>query len=132
MKRKSTMMKACVIDDSRGITSSMKAELEKQGIDVTEMWELPEDESELDGFDMLVVDGSGIGNHRHKNGVEFLKAYAPTHKDKLFIHYSGFYTQQTAMELDKLGVICCMKTWNHEAVVKFAIERAADMLSPTT
>ena len=30
-------MKACVIDDSRGITSSLKTQLEKEGIDVTEM-----------------------------------------------------------------------------------------------
>lgn len=120
-------MKACVIDDSRGITSSLKAQLEKEGIDVTEMWRLPEDMSELDGFDMLVVDGSGIGNSKFKNGVEFLKAYAPTCGFKLLIYYSSFYTQQTAEELDRLGVICCLKTWNHEAVVKFALEHAADI-----
>ena len=76
---------------------------------------------------MLVVDGSGIGNSKFKTGVEFLKAYAPTCGFKLLIHYSSFYTQQTAEELDRLGVICCLKTWNHEAVVKFALEHAADI-----
>ena len=71
---------------------------------VTSLTVIPDDLSMLDAFDVLVVDGSGIGNRTYQNGVDFLLAYAPSHSDKRFVHFTGYCERQNMNSLLKLGI----------------------------
>lgn len=120
-------MKVCVIDDCGFIRHALVQDFGNEKIDCEEMHSIPKDLSKLEPFDVLVVDGDGIGNGTYHHGVDFLKDYAPNHKDKLLVHYSGLITKQNGDALKELGVFCIMKGYGTntviDAVVGFAKER---------
>ena len=112
-KRRPTL---AVIDDQgcirRGIVEDFSAEY-----DVTEFSRIPNDLDELNGFDVLIVDGSGIGNLEYRNGVDFLCYYIPLHPEKRYVHYSGFITQGNGNRLTVLGCKCVTKGARHNELI---------------
>lgn len=119
-------MKVCIIDDTRSTTSFFKHDVEVavKNAKVTEKWELPEDESELDDFDVLVVDNSGIGNSTFRSGFDFLKTYARAHPDKLLVFHTGILIHDQMKKLEPLGVKCIEKTWNQAPVIELLKKKA--------
>lgn len=80
-------LKICVIDDA----GFMKSYIEKFSPDseVTQMFRIPDDTACLSEYDVLVVDGQGIGNGKFRNGFEFLNAYEATGSNARVIYHSG-------------------------------------------
>lgn len=80
-------MKILVIDDMSFIAKG----IEKYFPDaqVEHEYGIPADLSELDNYDILVVDNQGIGNGKWKNGEEFLKDYQPNKPNQMVIFHSG-------------------------------------------
>lgn len=79
--------KVLVIDDKYFIFSTISRTLDF--CDVKHEYCIPEDESTLAEYDVLIVDGDGIGNSKYKHGMEFCKAYAKQGNNKGMIYYSG-------------------------------------------
>lgn len=52
-------------------------------------YRIPEDESTLADYDVLIVDGDGIGNSKYKDGIEFCKTYEKQGNNKVVIYHSG-------------------------------------------
>lgn len=107
-KRRPTL---AVIDDAgfirRGIMNDFSAEY-----DVTEFARIPNDLDELNGFDVLIVDGDGIGNPSFSHGADFLCYYIPLHPEKKYIHYSGLIDRENGNRLTVLGCKCVSKGCN--------------------
>ena len=80
-------MKVCVIDDSVMVQNTMRMYL--PDCEVEGIYCLPEDETSLAQYDVLIVDGEGIGNARYGHGVEFCKAYEKQGNNKKVIFFSG-------------------------------------------
>ena len=112
-KRRPTL---AVIDDKgfirRGIVKDFSAEY-----DVTEFSRIPNDLDELNGFDVLIVDGSGIGNLEYRNGADFLCYYIPLHPEKRYVHFSGFITEENGNRLTVLGCKCVTKGCNPKYLI---------------
>lgn len=106
-------MKICIIDDSGMIQNIAKEFLSKYG-EVETLWRIPEDVSELEKFDALVVDNDGIGNKTWIKGSDFLAEYAGSHASQLIVHYSGYISRETAEKLIPLGVKMATKGWRIE------------------
>lgn len=102
-KSKSRRPTLAVIDDCWMIQSAVRNAV-SDVYDVTAMTVIPDELSELDAFDALVVDGSGIGNRTYPTGVDFLFAYAPRHPEKRFVHFTGYCERQNRDSLAKLGI----------------------------
>lgn len=113
-------MNVCIIDDEHSVTSFFKHDVEAalKGVTVADKWKLPEDESELDSFDVLVVDNFGIGNSKFYKGFDFLESYAPAHPDKLLVFHTSLLTHSQMKLLEPLGVKCVQKTWNQAPVIE--------------
>ena len=79
-------MKILVIDDFAFMADCVRKYLPNDEID--HHYQLPDDNSEYDQYDVLVVDNQGIGNSKYRCGSDFLKDYCPTRK-QLVIYYSG-------------------------------------------
>ena len=92
-----------VIDDCGFIVRGIERDFaETHDVDV--FYRIPDDLHELDKYDVLIVDGDGIGNTKFMNGVDFIREYETFHKDKKIIHYTGLCTQQNRTELESRGV----------------------------
>ena len=108
--------KLAVIDDMgfvhRGIEN-----LFEPSYDVTCFYRIPDNLDELKPFDVLIVDGSGIGNGSIENGVGFLWAFVPLHREKRYIHYTGLCTSESRAMLTSLGVKIVIKGSRPEELV---------------
>ena len=93
----------CVIDDDYFMKSYFEKFLE--GFSITHEPRIPKDVSKLGDFDVLIVNGSGIGNGVYKNGVEFLKAYKKRGKNRGIIHLSGWIDRKDEDELMSKGIV---------------------------
>lgn len=108
--------RVCVIDDAWFMKGFSKEILEDY--DVSYEPRIPLDEEILAGFDVLIVDGEGIGNSKYKNGVEFLKAYKKQGQNKGLIHFSGFISPSDEKALEALGVECLEKGGDPDLLVQ--------------
>lgn len=106
----------CVIDDDWFMKSYCEQFLE----DFTISYEsrIPLDEEILGTYDVLIVDGNGIGNGKYKNGVEFLKAYKKQGNNKGIIHLSGFISHDDEKSLEQKGVECLEKGHDPDGLVQ--------------
>lgn len=104
-KRRPTL---AVIDDTGFIRRGIVEDFSKL-YDVTEFARIPNDLDELNGFDVLIVDGDGIGNPSFSHGADFLCYYIPLHPEKRYVHYSGLITGETHNRLTVLGCKCVEK-----------------------
>ena len=102
-------MKIGVIDDACSVRTTIAREVEKSGNVCIGFQMIPTDISELEQCDAVIVDGEGIGNETYNCGVDFIMAYAPTHKDKTIIHYSGYVSRKTKDKLEGVGVLVFIK-----------------------
>lgn len=107
-KKSPQVQKLAVIDDSGMIQNVVERQFGTSHT-VKKYWKIPDDLMELDQFDVLIVDGDGIGNQRFAHGVDFLVEYAPKHPDKKFVHFSGFCTGQDRERLKAIGVAVVTK-----------------------
>lgn len=100
--------KVLVIDDQYFTFSYAKKFLDF--CDVKHEYRIPEDESTLAEYDVLIVDGDGIGNSKYKHGMDFCKAYAKQGNNKGVIYHSGLtpYGEDEQI-LTKLGVNIVVK-----------------------
>lgn len=92
----------CVIDDDgfvRGCIAKCLMQHTVVGLRL-----LPLEVAELYDYDILIVDGNGIGNEKWRNGVEFLMEYTPKNPMQKLIHFSGYITAQDEMKLTKKGI----------------------------
>lgn len=69
--------------------------------DVKQEYRIPEDETVLAKYDVLIVDGDGIGNTRYKHGIEFCKAYEKQGNNKGLIYHSGLMPDRADREILK-------------------------------
>ena len=121
------MKKILVIDDDH----IMKRFVEEfvSDVEVEQIYRLPEDESILAKYDGIIVDGSGISNSKHKNGLAFCKQYdKPEGQSVVFYSGNGVYGYD-AKELEKLGIAVVTKGSNPEKLalaVKFAMEKKSE------
>lgn len=79
--------KVCVIDDDYFMKSYCEKFLE--GFEITYLYRLPEDESILAEYDVLIVDGQGIRNSKYETGKDFLLAYKIQGRNRGCIYHSG-------------------------------------------
>lgn len=84
---KKRKMKILVIDDHRFVAETIRRYFPKD--DVQHYYGIPTDLSELDRYDVLIVDNQGVNNETWKSGSDFLKFYAPTNPDQMVIYHSG-------------------------------------------
>lgn len=97
-----------VIDDCGFIVTRIEKDFaETHDVDV--FYRIPDDLHELDKYDVLIVDGNGIGNSKFRNGVDFIREYEPFHKDKNIIHYTGLCSFLDRMVLKSRGVKVVIK-----------------------
>ena len=73
-KKPTRVPKLALIDDSGMIQTVVLSDFASSH-EVKTYWRIPEDLTELDQFDVLIVDGTGIGNRWFANGVNFLLEY---------------------------------------------------------
>lgn len=99
--------KVCVIDDDRFMKSFCEKFLED--FEITHLYRLPEDESILAEFDVLVVDGQGIGNSKYKEGKDFLLSYKIHGSNRGCVYYSGLCDQSDREELAQHGIAAVTK-----------------------
>ena len=66
-------MKILVIDDWSTFARSMRLYFPRAQVDSE--YRIPVDLSELDNYDILIVDNQGIGNGKWNSGKAFLKDY---------------------------------------------------------
>ena len=101
------MGKVCVIDDDRFMKSYCEKFLED--FEITQIYRLPEDESILAEFDVLVVDGQGIGNNKYKEGKDFLLSYKLHGSNRGCVYYSGLCDKFDREELAQHGIAAVTK-----------------------
>lgn len=92
----------CVIDDDRFVMGCIAKCLKPHTVEG--LRQLPLEVAELYDYDILIVDGNGIGNEKWKNGVAFLMEYTPKNPKQKLIHYSGFISAQDGMKLTQKGI----------------------------
>lgn len=97
----------CVIDDD-GFIRNWVAECLKPHT-VVGLRMLPLDVSELNNYDIVIVDGNGIGNEKWANGVDFLMDYTPLNPLQKLMHFSGYISVQDEMKLNKKGIMTLVK-----------------------
>lgn len=107
-KKPPRVPKLAVIDDSGMIQHGVESNFASSH-EVKKFWRIPEDLAELDQFDVLIVDGDGIGNQRFAHGVDFLVEYAPKHPEKRFVHYTGLCMGENRERLKAIGVTVVSK-----------------------
>ena len=101
------MGKVCVIDDDR----FMKAFCEKflEDFEITHLLRIPEDESILAEFDVLIVDGQGIGNSKYKDGKNFLLSYKLKGWNRGCVYCSGLCDKSDREELVQHSIAAVTK-----------------------
>lgn len=94
--------KVCVIDDDYFMKSYCEKFLE--GFEITHLYRLPEDESILAEYDVLIVDGLGIGNRKYETGKDFLLAYKIQGRNRGCIYHSGLCDKFDREDLAPRGI----------------------------
>lgn len=109
MKNESTAKpKVLVIDDAGCMLAYARKFLDF--CDVEQKYGIPEDETVLAKYDVLIVDGEGIGNSKYKDGIEFCKAYKKQGNNKGVIYHSGLLPDKgDREELEKKGIKSVLK-----------------------
>ena len=115
-KKTTRVPKLAVIDDS-GMIQTVVLRNFTSSHEVKTYWRIPEDLTELDQFDVLIVDGDGIGNQRFAHGVDFLVEYAPKRPDKRFVHFTGLCMSKNRERLKAIGVTVVSKGCRPEELV---------------
>ena len=92
----------CVIDDDGFVRGCIAKCLKSHTVECLRL--LPLEVAELYDYDILIVDGNGIGNEKWRNGVEFLMEYIPKNPLQKLIHFSGYITAQDERKLTKKGI----------------------------
>lgn len=105
----------CVIDDDYFMKRYFENFLED--FSIIHEPRIPKEVSKLGDFDVLIVDGSGIGNGVYENGVEFLKAYKRSGKNKGIIHLSGWIDRKDGDELMSKGIECITKGHDPQNII---------------
>jgi DNA-binding response OmpR family regulator len=90
-------MKILVIDDFSYIAFGIRGYFEGHG--VNHEYRIPNDLSDLDKYDVLIVDNQGIGNMTYKSGSDLLKNYTPKNQSQLVIYHSGLSPEREFAEL---------------------------------
>lgn len=124
-KKPTRVPKLALIDDSGMIQTFVLSDFASSH-EVKTYWRIPEDLTELDQFDVLIVDGAGIGNRRFANGVNFLLEYAPKNPDKRFVHFTGLCTAEDRERLKAIGVTVVSKGRCTEELVNAVNGKAKD------
>lgn len=114
-------MKILVIDDYRFIAEGIRKYFPKD--DVQHHYRIPTDLSELDRYDVLIVDNQGINNGTFKSGSDFLKSYVPTNPNQMVIYHSGLGAYGDFKEmLDSKGFFSFTKGNNPAKLVQLVTE----------
>lgn len=124
-KKPPQVPKLAVIDDS-GMIQTVVLRNFASSHEVKTYWRIPEDLTELDQFDVLIVDGDGIGNKRFAFGVDFLVEYAPKHPDKRFVHFTGWCDGWNKEKLKTIGIAVVSKGGSHNELVDAVNGKAKD------
>lgn len=116
--------KVLVIDDQYFIIGYVKQFLDF--CNVKHEYRIPEDESTLAEYDVLIVDGEGIANSKYKHGIEFCKAYEKQGNNKIVIYHSGLSPRgEDKTSLANRGVKILIKGENHDRLVDAVKEAVA-------
>lgn len=119
-----------VIDDSGFTLDFLRKNLEERGYEVLVWRRIPRDLAELEGCCVLIVDGDGIGNGVHRNGVDFLKEYVWLRRESKmdwgnrYVHYSGYVSRKDFDLLEGMGVSVYDKMCNPHDFVEAIDEMA--------
>ena len=114
-------MKILVIDDHRFIAEGIRKYFPND--DVKHHYRIPTDLSELDRYDVLIVDNQGINNETFKSGSDFLKFYQPADPDQVVVYYSGLGAEGEFKEmLDSKGFFSFTKGNNPDKLVQLVTE----------
>lgn len=100
--------KLAVIDDAGFIRRGVVRDF-SDTYEVTEFARIPPVLDELDEFDVLIVDGDGIGNETWRHGADFLCDYIPLRPGKRYVHFSGLIDRFNRNRLTVLGCKCVTK-----------------------
>lgn len=92
----------CAIDDDRTLKHWL--ELYLPGFKVSQVYGIPEDETELARYDVLIVDGYGIGNGQYGDGMEFLLSYQMRGNNKGLVHFSNLVSNADKIALAEKGI----------------------------
>lgn len=98
----------CIIDDQGFIRDCVAKCLKPHTVEG--LRQLPLDVSELYDYDILIVDGNGIGNEKWRNGVAFLMEYTPKNPKQKLIHFSGFVSVEDETKLTQKGIMALEKS----------------------
>lgn len=108
--------KVLVIDDQYFMLSYARRFL--GFCNVKHAYRIPEDESTLAEYEVLVVDGDGIGNSKYKHGIEFCKAYEKQGNNKVVIYHSGLSPHgEDKTSIETRGVKILVKGGNPDRLV---------------
>lgn len=114
-------MKILVIDDHQFIAEGIRKYFPNN--DVKHHYRIPTDLSELDGYDVLIVDNQGINNETFKSGSDFLKFYQPADPDQVVVYYSGLGADGEFKEmLNNKGFFSFTKGNNPDKLVQLVTE----------
>ena len=114
-------MKILVIDDYSFIAEGIRKYFPND--EVYHHYRIPTDLSELDRYDVLIVDNQGINNGTFKSGSDFLKSYVPTNPNQMVIYHSGLGAYGEFKEmLDSKGFFSFTKGNNPDKLVQLVAE----------
>ena len=114
-------MKILVIDDYSFIAEGIRKYFPND--EVYHHYRIPTDLSELDRYDVLIVDNQGINNKTFKSGSDFLKSYVPTNPDQMVIYHSGLGADGDFKRLlDSRGFFSFTKGNNLDKLVQLVTE----------
>ena len=114
-------MKILVIDDYSFIADGIRKYFPND--EVYHHYRIPTDLSELDRYDVLIVDNQGINNETFKSGSDFLKSYVPTNPNQMVIYYSGLDAYGDFKELlNSKGFFSFTKGNNPDKLVQLVTE----------
>jgi len=114
-------MQILVIDDYRFIAEGIRKYFPNDH--VWHHYYIPTDLSELDKYDVLIIDNQGIGNGTFKSGSDFLKSYVPTNPNQMVIYHSGLSADGEFKELlDSKGFFSFTKGNNPDKLVQLVTE----------
>ena len=88
-----------------------------EDFEITHLYRIPKDESALAEFDVLVVDGQGIGNRKYKEGKDFLLAYKLQGSNRGCVYHSGLCDKSDREELAQHGIAAVTKGSNPRELV---------------
>ena len=114
-------MKILVIDDYSFIAEGIRKYFPND--DVRHHYRIPDDLTELNRYDVLIVDNQGINNETFKSGSDFLKFYQPADPNQVVVYYSGLDAEgEFKKMLDSKGFFSFVKGRNPDQLVQLVTE----------